>query len=320
MALITWMKENNMWESRKTGTRTPTHVFLNGGVAYIPWTKTEVFFEKYIQDLCLNKHLYIVEKYQKVFKMFADLDFKTQYNIDLNYTIDMILKSLPDHLGREKIYICKNNNTNGIHLVWENITTSSEKAMKDVREWINNLPENIDNPIDTSVYKNGGLRMIGSLKKTQKTIYLPYGIYKNKLLQKTCQKITLQELRNFSIRIQEDNNATNETYNSDNVIPKIPVIKRFYFEIIKYTNELNLRGMKIYDNKIIIPSYSKQCDIAKRQHSSNHIYFIINKRPFKIIQKCHSEKCRDKEHLLYIHKNIPITIKEVARMYNFGMT
>ena len=45
-------------------------------------------------------------------------------------------------------------------------------------------------------------------------------------------------------------------------------------------------------NTYILATRSRDCKIARRQHRSNHIWFVVDMRLRTLIQHCHDEDCR----------------------------
>jgi hypothetical protein len=189
--LNNWLS-NNFCFMKKGDRRHVTHLLLNGGRLHIVPTLIPEFQKRYAIDLKNNFKHYIIEIKTDVFKLFCDLDFldtrpMTKEDI-LPYaiTIQSVVNGFYTNVDIKQI-ICttepKKVNYHGIeyvktgvHLIWPNINTDQKNALIIREAFIQKLLENHSerpyyntwsNVVDETVYRENGLRMIGSRKMSK---------------------------------------------------------------------------------------------------------------------------------------------------------
>ena len=191
-----------------------THVFLNGGKASVPEESWSEFDAQYARCVASGRSMYAVERPRTDgFKMFMDLDFKkvTQAR-DANTVMTVtrrILREMDALLRDEGVVdtsaiVCtkqqkkiKNGDSSslysdGVHVIWRAARVDSPKAIllrdacvqqcrriKDANDDDTDDVTSVDvnEVIDSAVYRNNGLRMIMSLKRDAPTYYVPTFTY-----------------------------------------------------------------------------------------------------------------------------------------------
>jgi hypothetical protein len=179
-----------------------THVSLVGGKYSIPYYRNEEFLELYLQCLHKGKKMYLVERLDTTFKYFIDLDIeeKLKYS-EVEEYISKINEILISVFDVEEVKCIISNNDTKYHINYPDIIVNSQIALS-LTDKYKDL--SIFNYIDKSVYKNNGLRMIGSRKSKENQGY--YKIVKcegnkNKLL--SMKEMTIHDLMDTSIRTEE---------------------------------------------------------------------------------------------------------------------
>ena len=174
--------------------------------------------------------------------------------------------------------------------------------------------------LDSSVYKSG-LRMLVSRKvKDSEPNY--YSVYEYDGSDLKQLETTLELVSRSSIHVDQSCELTKFTQSvkstggsgssvakknapgdsSSNSVQSEggsdPKILAMFFEHFRdvYNLRVPLKSFKVdHEHKtIIVPLTELWCNIARREHKSNHPYILINATLFKM--KCHDEECSDKEY------------------------
>eukprot|EP00798_Chlamydomonas_sp_ICE-L_P025499 gene25499-11155_t len=176
-----------------------THTLLTGGRFFIPRAKTNAFLDLYASVVVSgspSKDLFFVERTGRLeYRMFADLDIKT---LDSETVADdeallermlsvisagsplcttvCVLRRLERHGGKM-----------GFHIIWSDLYVDDKEAARLANEWMLNLAPRDRATMDTSVYRNGSLRMPWSAKVTRgdgdgddtgaRGIYVPWRLF-----------------------------------------------------------------------------------------------------------------------------------------------
>lgn len=174
-----------------------THTLLTGGRFFIPRAKTNAFLDLYASVVVSgspSKELFFVERTGRLeYRMFADLDIKT---LDSETVADdeallermlsvissgsplcttvCVLRRLERHGGKM-----------GFHIIWSDLYVDDKEAARLANEWMLNLAPRDRATMDTSVYRNGSLRMPWSAKVTRgdrddtaaRGIYVPWRLF-----------------------------------------------------------------------------------------------------------------------------------------------
>jgi hypothetical protein len=166
-----------------------THLLLDGGKINIPENINEQFLNLYSKDIESSNPNFLCEVRTDIFKFYIDLDFL--YISEINdtdllfytYNIQRILDYLIDNTSTNKniskCVVClsqpcskKNLIKMGVHLMFPNLLLNKETALL-IRNIIveyfkntfySNEHMNWEDIIDETVYKQNGLRMLGSSK------------------------------------------------------------------------------------------------------------------------------------------------------------
>lgn len=180
-----------LWIYAGTTTTRISHVFLDGGKAFVPFDRMQEFFDIYANDILTGKALSVVERTAVTdrFRMFMDVDFKNQESVP-NDLPDRILDALPTALKSSSIVVCKKTSHeffSGLHIIFDDVFVSSKEAIRYLGITLSNLKESFPDSnlewtkiLDGSVYKNSGLRMIFSSKgpKGDPSPYVPWFVSK----------------------------------------------------------------------------------------------------------------------------------------------
>ena len=80
-AMQDWLRERGWWAARGHGSRQqqptePTHLFLDGGVAYVPDDSNGTFLNEYAARVARGARICACERRTRVFRMFLDLDVR----------------------------------------------------------------------------------------------------------------------------------------------------------------------------------------------------------------------------------------------------
>lgn len=263
--------------------RSPTHYSMVGGMLKVPEEETAQFFARYVEEVITGK-LYLVEKITPRFKFFLDLDWVGP-EPDYRDVLRRVNEVVP---GRVEMAVTpvKMDNKYGMHIHWPDLVVDKARALE-LRE---QLPIDIRKFADSSVY-NTGLRMLWSHKKDGSLPYVPLG----------RPKPDVQMLRLFSIRAHGATRAVPTT-------ERAPVLDEFIRKYIPGQSNLTVKHIK----KNRIETDSRYCERIRREHRSNHVYFVIEGD--KIRQRCFDEDCKGFEGKIY--KLSPVVVdalKSAAR-------
>jgi P4 family phage/plasmid primase-like protien len=227
------------------------------------WLISKEDYPKFLElyhNACVKADLRLVEKkqnYQEPYHMLADVDISDEdkqtyfpegfppyflQSIIDNYVEAMeslVSEKVPkEHL--KPIISCRSTVMSKIHLNWPyiNINNVRGKAIRDeaLRLMKAKIPTgNWDKWLDSASYTKTGLRMLGSVKQTEKRdkrYYIISGFNENNSIMAMSMALTLEDICRTSIRVLEDN----------------PVLVEFKVPI---------------DNKIVVKIQQKQTAITK---------------------------------------------------------
>ena len=238
-----WLLSENVLLTKDSDQK-PTHLFLDGGRAYINFDKLDEFYEVCKECITKNIGIFVVECRTDIFKLFLDLDFIGNLSIEYDFIIEVvnhIQEIIYDLYGENQdVILCntqskmiekndKEYEKNGFHLFWPGIDINVSTALK-IRDIIidklkiiygerNEINKWAD-VVDESVFKSNGIRMNWSYKmnivtndRSRKYIpdtrfYKPLEII-NSFKEKKDFYLTETEYSRFlkltSIRTQADN-------------------------------------------------------------------------------------------------------------------
>ena len=158
----------------------PSHVFLNGGKVYLSDTveTRKAFLDAYASDVVAGTLLYVVERTDASYRMFADFDIlleKTRLpTTHLPTLIDYALSFFPAHLRGDVVSICvreAHGGKVGAHMIWRDLRVDDAGARSIRDAWVAALKDadaadsDWDETIDAAVYRRNGLRMPWSRKR-----------------------------------------------------------------------------------------------------------------------------------------------------------
>ena len=184
--LKSWLLTNNFLNENPHQSKT-THLFLDGGKGYVPYDKLSEFHDIYNNCIKQNQELFVVENKTDIFRLFSDLDFLSEKQIEYHVIIKIIknIQSVITELyNREnRLIICdtdvKTTTKNkkecikqGFHLFWPDIYTDVKHALLIRKKIINRLKLEFgerefskwEDVVDRAVYISNGIRMNKSYK------------------------------------------------------------------------------------------------------------------------------------------------------------
>lgn len=167
-----------------------THLLLDGGKICVPKEKINDFYKMYTIDLMNKKKNYICEMRTPIFKYFVDLDLIDVNKVkkeEITEIVRMIQKALSQFLkvsDTKRFIVVSTTDSKtvtvndeeyvktGVHLIWPRLKINIELALflRDVllqylaKNYKKSFINDWEDIIDESVYKQNGLRMIGSHK------------------------------------------------------------------------------------------------------------------------------------------------------------
>ena len=326
-----WLKDQGYWDVPKGAPC--THVFLNGGKAFVPVEEHDHLFELYARDIAEGVPMYMVERTYRdgTSRMSADLDYKLSGTEGddiqriMMEILNIALDNLPDVMRDGGVVVCVRDATKnkiGIHLIWQSLRVNNEVARGLRDAWLDRISKcSCESPdwdwgtiIDESVYKNSGMRSVYSQKRGDPdNVYIPTHIYDTR--DKTfapvpCTHSFLDLIKIASIMASpcDDVDDALKAYRSP---PQSKSVKNLPKANVSDSTLDKLRGLlpDHYKNDrlgqscqsrksgLLVSSSSRYCSIAGREHRSNHIYFEIDKAG-GVKQFCHSEHCKNKSHVI----------------------
>lgn len=302
------MREINQWLC-KNG---KTHLLLDGGTL----TAKEGFYEAYIRDLLNGEKLCVVEKKTTQFRFFIDVDIEQDEEVDVDFVsmalmIDKIVNLGPcvlattkgqlDRVGQSSNFgqnnsfgrkTSKGTYKYGLHMIWIESVVNKQKANGIRINLIDALGSDWEKVIDASVYSGSGLRMIWSLKNEEGSIpYVPWGSIRDGVFKEFGEVFpSVEYLRLFSIRIvnsetcvQDSSKNTSDFTDLEKFIQSnIPGQSRA--KVVKISKCKNKKDYWISTN-------SRYCHNIKREHKSNHVWFVL-KPGGLLAQKCQDDECK----------------------------
>lgn len=259
-----------------------THLCMNGSPS-LRITNYEEFYKSYIHQVSTGKKLYLVETKTPLFRFFIDLDYTSPCKLEKHQIIEITRRISETIPGRclcaisspvKKGSLVKS----GIHIHFPECIVTKQKALKLRQE----LPKDLLEFVDDSVYKGSGLRMLWSYKKDGGAPYVPFWDVQN-----NCyfdQQPNIDTLKLFSIK-------TEYSFWSDETVENAPHTKLENFIQRCIPHQENIKIKKI--DKMFIHTDSRYCSCIQKEHKSNHIYFMFNHERTRIHQRCFDENCKN---------------------------
>ena len=285
------MKNIDRWRSGKN----VTHLLLDGGTL----SAKEGFYDAYVQDLLNFEKLYVVEKKTQQFRFFIDLDYVGERELDFEKVCKEIHKIVdlgPCVIAKAHPRKTEKGTKYGVHVIWYESVVDKPMANSMRLKILDEFGPDWEKIIDASVYAGSGLRMLWSYKnESGSTQYVPWGNITNEGIFSEFSNVTpsVEFLKIFSIRT-----LSNESFPQIQENESVTELERFIRQNLP--GQENARVLKISKCKkkergLWVSTSSRYCDHIKREHKSNHVWFIVKlgKDWHTIAQKCQDEECKE---------------------------
>jgi hypothetical protein len=287
------MKNIDRWRNSKN----VTHLLLDGGTL----SAKEGFYEAYVRDLLNEEKLYVVEKKTSPhFRFFVDLDYVGEAELDF----ERVCKEICEIVKLGSCMIAKagprksekGGTKYGVHMIWNESVVDKRIANSIRLKILDEFGPDWEKIIDASVYGGSGLRMIWSYKNEPgSTQYVPWARIEEDGQFKIFENVfpNLEFLKLFSIRT----NSTETPLFSKKEDESCTELEKFIRMNIpgqERARILKISKCKKSERGLWVSTNSRYCDNIKREHKSNHVWFIV--KPGKdwhtIAQKCQDEECK----------------------------
>lgn len=296
-------REINAWMSKTN----VTHLLLDGGTL----SAKEGFHEAYVRDVSRGERLCVVEKKTApYFKFFVDVDYSSSASEEdcpmdfkkVALEIFRVVNLGPCVLARA----APRKNTKGgatkygLHIVWPESTVTKQMA-NGIRM---NILDEFGDPewekiIDSSVYSGSGLRMLWSYKNEKgSTPYVPWArIHADGTFEEfSCgsSSPSVDMLRLFTIRTTDAPAGGGGGGGPASSSSKNPELETFIRTNIPGQENARILKVSMCKNKkdYWVSTSSKYCENVKREHKSNHVWFVYKPGAKIIAQKCQDEECK----------------------------
>lgn len=331
--LSEWLRTNGFYSS--AGDTIPmSHVTFDGKKIYLPASHEYEFRKRYAREMDLGTPLYYIERRTDAFRYMMDLDILDDHpwsREELENIGRIIQACVARFYPEEHSVICcasppktKNGKIHtGVHLIWNDITTNSEKAITIRHAVVKTLAESgiqfqreIEDVVDELVYTRAGYRMVGSDKYSSdkgpenRKLRLVYCMNANGTLRKThyerLASSTFDLVMETAIRCVESTEtpmpitipAEFGEYFVKTVAPGsglvgISVTSEMEHSIVNAFITANIPGyahclvksvVRYPDQNLLVKTNSKFCINVGREHNSCSVYFFAS--PRGICQKC----------------------------------
>jgi P4 family phage/plasmid primase-like protien len=301
-----------------------THLSFNRGKYNVPDDSYEEFYKKYYEAILNKEDVYLIEKVHKCnFAFFYDIDSpKTNKSLtDKDVTVILqntveIVEEIFESVNAEYIVSKRDNK---YHVNFPNIVVNSQLANLICKKLFEVLPNDIQNVIDTSVYRTG-LRMLGSQKSPVKAdkrvskclVYMLYdlatGSYmslnydlfvKTIVRRKVVEKISTLNSKYEGFNVPEQQKHVVDTTTVKNAvsvdIAKLFLnlkktnehLKSFDLDIVRIHPAKNRLGMFCY----YISVSEKFCPFQQRPHKRENSPIYIEISINGICVKCYDSDC-----------------------------
>lgn len=281
-----------------------THMILTGGTLNIQ--DYDSFYDYYLKS---TQRLFLVEKIEGVFKLFFDIDYvgpELDF-IKLFLEICKIVNAGKCHIARADPRITEKGLKYGFHLIWPQCDVTKPRAAQIRQRVLNEFGPEWSNIIDGI---GSGLRMLWSYKVGDgSTCYVPYGTITEKFefIEFENRDPSIEFLKMFSIKSKETIKSIEPFNSTDN-----SSLENFIRINIRGQENLKITGCKPSRNNVDVCIFtnSRYCANIRREHKSNHVYFII--KGSHIFQRCTDCDCSKYKGRMYL---LPKTIKELYSLY-----
>lgn len=247
-----------------------THLLMDGGRLCVPDAVLVQFYKEYIRCINAGEKIPLVERLGPACLMRFFLD------VDKTDVIDDIIEVASDLVGQTpRVFVSTGGG--GYHIVF-NAPHTMDACVDLCRRVKGRLPPGRRHVVDETVYRSG-LRMIYADKYANGRYldrwYVPLNHSKHDLL-------TSEMLRHSIVRIR----TVGPPARPVSACP-VPDIVRHMGRIHRSYAGARVKGARMINGRMCISVDSKYCTNVGRDHTGNHIYFVIN-RKLELYQKCHS--------------------------------
>lgn len=286
----------NRWISKTS----VTHLLLDGGTL----SAKEGFHDDYVFDVLNGERLCVVEKKTAQFRFFVDVDYVSDENeldfVKVATEIAKIVNIGPCVIARAEPRSTPKGKKYGVHIIWPESIVNKQRANSLRVKILDEFGPDWEQIIDASVYSGSGLRMLWSYKNEQdSTPYTPWGRIDDgePFREFKNNDPSVQFLELFSIRVSSSSpntqqlETTEETGELETFIRKnIPGQQN-----VKVTRIGKCKNKKDY----WVRTASRYCEHVKRDHKSNHVWFVLSPKSSTIGQMCEDEECKGWKGRLY---------------------
>lgn len=284
------MRNINRWLSKTQ----VTHLLLDGGTL----SAKEGFHDDYVADVMNGEKLFVVEKKTTHFRFFVDLDYTGDSELDFEKVVKEISKIVNSgHCVIAKAHprlTPKGETKYGVHVIWPESIVNKQKANSIRIKILDEFGSEWEKIIDASVYSGSGLRMLWSYKKEDgSTPYVPWGsIDEHGTFKEFKDKSPSSSLLDlFSIRVT----STTDSFSSNVVLEDSSQSELEYFIRRNLPGQESAKVLRISKCKnkkdYWVRTNSKYCDNVKREHKSNHVWFLLSPNG-TISQRCEDDECK----------------------------
>lgn len=246
-----------------------THLSLIGGK--FKMTNVDLFFRMYLKSYTLGAHL--VEKVSYPSKWYVDLD---------HISPDYVHRGLKDLLVRhgEDCIVCAPSEGDAAHIIFHKVIVDSpDQAIQ--------RTSTLFTDFDRSVYRSG-LRMLGSKKKASvdRAYYPCYSIRDGTVCERQERTLTYEDLVHASIHTGL---PAQKTARGPWISQSPPVTGDLDFSFVHPAyKRVGVSQIKAVGGQWIqVMVKSRFCMNVDREHTSNHVYFVIrDANPMELHAKC----------------------------------
>jgi hypothetical protein len=281
---------------------------MNGGVLNIKNTRD--FHEDYVDRVKRGDRLYICEKRSHTFTFYIDFDYYGEEDLDY-LAIFIIVCGIVNHgecvIAKSGTRVVKGVTKHGFHLVWPTLHVNHASGETIRQKILNNFGEDEWPKMFDSF--SSCLRMLWSYKNdAESTWYEPWGYIQNgEFKEFEDSSPSVEFLEKFTIRQNSDCKESIKTDSIDDGY--MGLLERFIQVHVRGQEKARLLHSNVTRNSkgIWISTNSKYCENIKREHKSNHVFFIIQNGILQ--QRCLDSLCQNFKGRGYA---VPKTIKELC--------
>jgi hypothetical protein len=274
-----------------------THLLFDGGTLTVKPEESDTFIETYVRRLQEGKQLHIIEKRTPLFKFYLDIDYLN--NGDMVPMFIDIFKLVVKIVNKGECLIAKaserfiegKGTKYGYHLIWPRYIVNKQTAEACRQRILNEFGNEWLSIFDSF---SSGLRMLWSHKnESGSTVYEPYGVLTvdGVFTEFEDKTPSVYFLKLFSIQsLEEDTSESDKSITLDQNTLEMFIERHF-----KGHTRLKITKMekcKSDNGDLWVACSSKYCENIKREHKSNHVYFIISKSDLSIHQRCLDNECK----------------------------